>query len=256
MHTQYLALGLLCRAVLLTAAPLKPRTSFEKRDNLATIETALSPVFGALSAVDSAVVSLDGTALAAQRLYDASQGVQATVDEATITVRATGPLSVSHSLKLRKSTDTLASQTKTTLDDLVSHKSILDTLGFSSTVLLSLEQQEAATMALSEALAEKVPMIGQPEAASDKSNMEAMFTKAIAAYSVPETPDVVVPVAPVPVAPVPVAPVPVAPVPVTPVVPPVVPVTPTVPVPAPIIIASTEAEDDMDGVDVPVEDEE
>ncbi|KAK2054102.1 hypothetical protein LY76DRAFT_467469, partial [Colletotrichum caudatum] len=184
MHTQYLALGLLCRAVLLTAAPLKSRTSLEKRDNLATIETALAPVFGALSAVDLAVVSLDGTTIAAKKLFEASQGVETTVKEATIIVRATGDLTVSKSLKLRKSTDTLASQTKTTLDDLVSHKPILDTLGFSGTVLLSLQQQEAATMSLSQALTEKVPMIGQQQAASDKSNMEAMFTKAIAAYSV------------------------------------------------------------------------
>ncbi|KAK1973510.1 hypothetical protein LZ30DRAFT_538845, partial [Colletotrichum cereale] len=184
MHTQYLALVLLGRAVLLAAAPLKFRAALDKRDNLAIIETALAPVFGALSAVDLATVSLDGTPAAANQLAAASEEAQAAVNEATIIVRATGDLTVAKSLKLRKSTETLASQTKTTLDDLVSRKPILDQLGVSSVALTSLEQQEAATMSLSDALTQKIPSIGQSEAASDKSEMEAMFNKAIAVYAV------------------------------------------------------------------------
>ncbi|KAK1997951.1 hypothetical protein LX36DRAFT_607924 [Colletotrichum falcatum] len=276
MHSQYLVLGLLGRAVLLAAAPIGPAEAVERRDNLATIETALAPVIQSLSAVDLAVNSLDGTTVSVNKLLAASEEAQTSVDKATIIVRAAGDLSVSHSLKLRKTTDTLATQTKTTLDDLVSHKAVLDQLGFSAAALVSLQQQEASSMALSDALVDKVPKIGQSEAASDKSNMEAMFDSAIAAYSVAEPPVVpvpvpvpapvvpvtpvpapVVPVTPVPAPVVPVTPVPAPVVPVTPVPAPVVPVTPVPPVvpvpPAPIIVASKDAKGDKPDVDAPVE---
>ncbi|KDN68609.1 hypothetical protein CSUB01_10482 [Colletotrichum sublineola] len=226
MRTQYL-IGILGSAVLLTAVPLKFRAAVEKRDNLATIEIALEPVFGTISAVDLAVVNLDGTTVAANKLYTASQEIKTTVDKATITVRAAGDLTVSKAMKLRKSTDTLAAQTKTTLDDLVSRKPILDKLGFSSLAMETLLKQEASTMALSEALSEKVPKIGQQMAASDKSNMEMMFNKAIAAYSVPASPPVAAP----PVAAPPVAAPPGAAPPTT-----------------PIIVASKEAKGTTNGV--------
>ncbi|KAJ0163595.1 hypothetical protein CTA2_2740 [Colletotrichum tanaceti] len=230
------AFGLLGPTVLIAAVPLKPRpVTIESRDGLDDIETALAPVFGSLQSVDAAVLALDGTPNAAANLLGASEQIQVTINQATLTVRASRDLSAAKSLRLRRTTDDLAAQTEATVNDLVARKPILDQLGVSTVALQSLQKQQIASMSLSEALAAKVPRVGQKEAAEDMASLQSVFTRAIAAYSVPGAVPVPVVAVPPPVAPVPVVavPPPVAPVPVVAVPPPVAPV-PVVAVPPPV----------------------
>ncbi|KZL79730.1 cell wall protein [Colletotrichum incanum] len=206
MQTQSLVLGLLGQAVLLAAIPLRAKAVIERRDNLEIIETALAPVFSSLRSVDAAVLALDGTPTTANNLLTVSQQNEVIVNQAILDVRATGDLSATKSLKLRQTTDELASQTKLTLDDLVVRKPILDKLGVSNVALQNLQQQQISSLSLSDALAEKVPKVGQKQAAADKGNLQSILSKAVAAYSVPATPMVPATAVPPPVTPISAAP--------------------------------------------------
>ncbi|GKT41256.1 uncharacterized protein ColSpa_01437 [Colletotrichum spaethianum] len=197
MHAQTLVLGLLGQAVLLLAAPLKPRAVIERRNDLDNIQATLAPIFASLQNVDVAVLGL-GTPASAANLLAASQQVQVSLNQATVNVRAIGDLSAAKSLKLRQTTDSLASQTRSTLNDLVARKPILDQLGVSNVALQSLQQQRVATMSLSQALAEKVPRVGQKDATADQISLQAIFNQAIAAFSIPATPGAAVPAPAVP----------------------------------------------------------
>ncbi|GJC93043.1 cell wall protein [Colletotrichum higginsianum] len=207
MHAPSFTFGLLGQAVLIAAVPLKPRpVTIESRDSLDDIEIALVPVFDSLQRVDAAVLALDGTPNAAANLLGASQQIQVTINQATLTVRASRDLSAAKSLMLRRTTDNLAAQTKTTVNDLVARKPILDQLGVSTVALQSLQKQQMASMSLSEALAAKVPKVGQKEAAADMATLQSIFTQAIAAYSVPAAVPAPGAAVPPPIAPVPAPP--------------------------------------------------
>ncbi|TQN64559.1 hypothetical protein CSHISOI_10889 [Colletotrichum shisoi] len=212
MHAPSFTFGLLGQAVFIAAVPLKSRpVAIEGRDSLDDIEIALAPVFDSLQRVDAAVLALDGTPNAAANLLGASQQITVTINQATLTVRASRDLSAAKSLMLRRTTDNLAAQTKTTVNDLVARKPILDQLGVSTVALQALQKQQMASMSLSESLAAKVPKIGQKEAAADMATLQSIFTQAIAAYSVPAAVPAPGAAVPPPVAPMPAPPAPIAP---------------------------------------------
>ncbi|WYZ38073.1 hypothetical protein EsH8_II_001579 [Colletotrichum jinshuiense] len=186
MKTQFLIFTLLYQAAFFVAMPLK-WPGIERCDNLDDIEMAIAPVFNSLQMVDAAVLVLDGSASTAKKLLTASQQTQITIEQATPSVRAAGDLTAAKSLKLRRTTDMIIGQTTITVNDLVSRKPILDKLGVSSLVLESLQRQKTSSMALSRALAEKVPKAGQRIAGEGMDNLQSVMNQAIAAYSIPAT---------------------------------------------------------------------
>ncbi|TDZ18249.1 hypothetical protein Cob_v009091 [Colletotrichum orbiculare MAFF 240422] len=190
-----LVIALLGQSAIVAAAPA---SFLGARDNLDVIESALAPVSLSLAQVDSAVLALDGGPVTANNLLVFSQQAQTATDQATLQIQATGDLGPIRAARLRRITDGLLDQTTTTVNDLVSRKPILDNLGVSGVALESLQRQKISTMALTGALSEKVPRIGQRIAEEDSVQLQSILDTGISAYSQPAV--AAVPVAVVPAA--------------------------------------------------------
>ncbi|KAF6805134.1 cell wall protein [Colletotrichum sojae] len=196
MFTLQLVIALLSQSALIAAAPYN--RAIQARDNLDDIVNALAPVSQSLAQVDAAVLALDGGPVTANNLLVSSQQAQAATDQATLNIQASGELGAIRAARLRRTTDALIDQTTTTVNDLVSRKPVLDNLGVSPVALESLQRQKISTMALSAALEEKVPRVGQRIAAEGRSQLESVLDQGIAAYSQPAV--AAVPIAAPPVA--------------------------------------------------------
>ncbi|KAI8285280.1 hypothetical protein K4K57_012455 [Colletotrichum sp. SAR 10_99] len=230
MFTLPLVIALLSQSAIIASAPVN---SIKARDNLDDIEAALAPVSQSLAQVDAAVLALDGGPVTANNLLVFSQQAEATTNQATLQIQQSGSLGAIRAARLRRITDGLLDQTTTTVSDLVSRKPVLDNLGVSGVALDSLQRQKISTMALTAALEEKVPRVGQRIAEEDRAQLENVLDQGIAAYSQPAVqavpvtvipaaapapapvpaPGIVVPAAPAAGAPPAVAPAPAAPAP-------------------------------------------
>ncbi|TQN67649.1 hypothetical protein CSHISOI_07799 [Colletotrichum shisoi] len=189
MYSLHLVLALFGQAAMVAAVPLQPLRVIQIDEraigDLDTIERALAPVSESLANVDAAILSLDGGPVTANNLLIFSQQAQVATDQATVQVQAVDELSAFRAARLRRTTDALIDQTTTTVGDLVSRKPILDNLGVSGVALESLQRQKISSMALTAALEEKVPRVGQRIAAEGRLQLESVLDQGIAAYSVP-----------------------------------------------------------------------
>ncbi|KXH57530.1 hypothetical protein CSAL01_10121 [Colletotrichum salicis] len=189
MVTMHLTLALFAQAAIIAAAPLQPIRIIQIEERAAgdldTIERALAPVSESLANVDAAVLSLDGGPVTANNLLIFSQQAQVATDQATVDIQAAGDLSAFRAARLRRTTDALIDQTTVTVNDLVSRKPVLDNLGVSGVALESLQRQKISSMALTAALEEKVPRVGQRIAAEGGAQIESVMDQAIAIYSEP-----------------------------------------------------------------------
>ncbi|KAJ0161539.1 hypothetical protein CTA2_6052, partial [Colletotrichum tanaceti] len=189
MHFLHLVLALFGQAVMIAAVPLQPLRVIQIDEraigDLGTIEKALAPVSESLANVDAAILSLDGGPVTANNLLIFSQQAQVATDQATVQIQAVDDVGALRAARLRRTTDALIDQTTTTVGDLVSRKPILDNLGVSGVALESLQRQKISSMALTAALEEKVPRVGQRIAAEGRSQIESVLDQGIAAYSVP-----------------------------------------------------------------------
>ncbi|KAF4819937.1 hypothetical protein COL26b_006694 [Colletotrichum chrysophilum] len=182
MFTLPLVIALLSQSAIIATAPVN---SIKARDNLDDIEAALAPVSQSLAQVDAAVLALDGGPVTANNLLVFSQQAEATTNQATLQIQQSGSLGAIRAARLRRITDGLLDQTTTTVSDLVSRKPVLDNLGVSGVALDSLQRQKISTMALTAALEEKVPRVGQRIAEEDRAQLENVLDQGIAAYSQP-----------------------------------------------------------------------
>uniref|UniRef100_L2FID5 Cell wall protein n=1 Tax=Colletotrichum fructicola (strain Nara gc5) TaxID=1213859 RepID=L2FID5_COLFN len=182
MFTLPLVIALLSQSAIIATAPVN---SIKARDNLDDIEAALAPVSQSLAQVDAAVLALDGGPVTANNLLVFSQQAEATTNQATLQIQQSGSLGAIRAARLRRITDGLLDQTTTTVTDLVSRKPVLDNLGVSGVALDSLQRQKISTMALTAALEEKVPRVGQRIAEEDRAQLENVLDQGIAAYSQP-----------------------------------------------------------------------
>ncbi|KAK7439452.1 hypothetical protein CaCOL14_008108 [Colletotrichum acutatum] len=189
MVTMRLTLALFAQAAIITAAPLQPIRIIQIEERAAgdldTIERALAPVSESLANVDAAVLSLDGGPVTANNLLIFSQQAQVATDQATVDIQSAGDLGAFRAARLRRTTDALIDQTTVTVNDLVSRKPVLDNLGVSGVALESLQRQKISSMALTAALEEKVPRVGQRIAAEGRAQIESVMDQAIAIYSEP-----------------------------------------------------------------------
>ncbi|KAI8183448.1 hypothetical protein K4K51_013326 [Colletotrichum sp. SAR 10_75] len=193
MFTLPLVIALLSQSAIIATAPVN---SIKARDNLDDIEAALAPVSQSLAQVDAAVLALDGGPVTANNLLVFSQQAEATTNQATLQIQQSGSLGAIRAARLRRITDGLLDQTTTTVTDLVSRKPVLDNLGVSGVALDSLQRQKISTMALTAALEEKVPRVGQRIAEEDRAQLENVLDQGIAAYSQPAVQAVPVTVVP------------------------------------------------------------
>ncbi|GKT45357.1 uncharacterized protein ColSpa_05538 [Colletotrichum spaethianum] len=189
MHSLHLVLAFFGHAAITAAVPLQPLRDLEldKRaaGDLDIIERALAPVSDSLSNLDSAILALDGTPGTAANLLAFSQQAQVATDQATVQIQSANDIGAFRAARLRRTTDSLIDQTTTTVSDLVSRKPILDNLGVSNVALESLQRQKISTMALTAALEEKVPRVGQRIAAEGRAQIESVLDQGISAYSTP-----------------------------------------------------------------------
>ncbi|KAK1585576.1 hydrophobic surface binding protein A-domain-containing protein, partial [Colletotrichum navitas] len=189
MHPPQLVLALVGQAAIAAAMPLQSLWAGEmgKRapGDADAIEKALTPVSQSLTTLDNAILALDGGPVSANNLLIASQQTQTVTEQATAKIQGAGDLGIFRAARLRRTTDDLVDQTTTTINDLVSRKPILDNMGVSAVALDSLQKQKASTVALTAALEDKVPRIGQRIAADSRSKIESVLDQGIAAYSVP-----------------------------------------------------------------------
>ncbi|WQF85706.1 Putative Cell wall mannoprotein [Colletotrichum destructivum] len=189
MYSLHLVLALFGQAAMIAAVPLQPLRVIQIDEraigDLDTIERALAPVSESLANVDAAILSLDGGPVTANNLLIFSQQAQVATDQATVQIQAVDELGAFRAARLRRTTDALIDQTTTTVGDLVSRKPILDNLGVSGVALESLQRQKISSMALTAALEEKVPRVGQRIAAEGRLQLESVLDQGIAAYSVP-----------------------------------------------------------------------
>ncbi|KAK6221803.1 hypothetical protein QIS74_04675 [Colletotrichum tabaci] len=189
MYSLHLVLALFGQAAMIAAVPLQPLRVIQIDEraigDLDTIEKALAPVSESLANVDAAILSLDGGPVTANNLLIFSQQAQVATDQATVQIQAVDELGAFRAARLRRTTDALIDQTTTTVGDLVSRKPILDNLGVSGVALESLQRQKISSMALTAALEEKVPRVGQRIAAEGRLQLESVLDQGIAAYSVP-----------------------------------------------------------------------
>ncbi|KAK1988801.1 hypothetical protein LZ30DRAFT_744766 [Colletotrichum cereale] len=191
MHSLSLVLALFGHAAITAAVPLQSLRGVDigrrAAGDLDAIEKALAPVSESLTNLDTAILALDGGPVTAQNLLVASQQSQAATEKATVEIQSAGDLGPFRAARLRRTTDDLIDQTTTTVGDLVSRKPILDNIGASGVALDSLQKQKVSTMALTTALEDKVPRVGQRIAAEGRSQIESVLDQAIAIYSVPAT---------------------------------------------------------------------
>ncbi|OHX00438.1 cell wall protein [Colletotrichum incanum] len=189
MRSLHLVLALFSQAAITAAVPLQPIrvVGIDERaiGDLDAIERALAPVSESLNNLDAAILSLDGGPVTANNLLIFSQQTQMATDQATVEIQSANDLGAFRAARLRRTTDGLIDQTTTTVSDLVSRKPILDNLGVSGVALESLQRQKISTMALTAALEEKVPRVGQRIAAEGRLQIESVLDQGIAAYSVP-----------------------------------------------------------------------
>ncbi|KAK1972410.1 hypothetical protein LY78DRAFT_688243 [Colletotrichum sublineola] len=189
MHSLQLVLALFGQAAITAAVPLQSLRAVELGRRAPgdpdAIEKALSPVSQSLTNLDLAILALDGGPVTANNLLVSSQQTQAATEQATVTIQAANDLGPFRAARLRRTTDDLIDQTTTTINDLVSRKPILDNMGVSGVALESLQRQKVSTMALTTALEDKVPRVGQRIAADSRSKIESVLDQGIAAYSVP-----------------------------------------------------------------------
>ncbi|GJC78444.1 hypothetical protein ColLi_01282 [Colletotrichum liriopes] len=189
MHSLHLVLALFSQAAITAAVPLQPLRVVEIDERAAgdldAIERALAPVSESLNNLDAAILSLDGGPVTANNLLIFSQQAQVATDQATVEIQSANDLGAFRAARLRRTTDGLIDQTTTTVSDLVSRKPILDNLGVSGVALESLQRQKISTMALTAALEERVPRVGQRIAAEGRLQIESVLDQGIAAYSEP-----------------------------------------------------------------------
>ncbi|EFQ32144.1 hypothetical protein CGRA01v4_08240 [Colletotrichum graminicola] len=207
MHSPQLVLVLFGQAAITAAMPLQSlwAAGVGKRapGDPDAIEKALAPVSASLTTLDNAILALDGGPATANNLLIASQQTQSATEQATVKIQSSGDLGVFRAARLRRTTDDLIDQTTTTINDLVSRKPVLDNMGVSGVALESLQKQKVSTVALTAALEDKVPRIGQRIAADSRSKIESVLDQGIAAYSVPAPAAAPAPAPPAAVAPAP-----------------------------------------------------
>ncbi|KAK2022188.1 hypothetical protein LX32DRAFT_574004, partial [Colletotrichum zoysiae] len=190
MHSLHLVLALFGQAAIAAAVPFQPLGAAVEVGKRAAgdadaIEKALAPVTASLTNLDNAILALDGGAVSANNLLVVSQQTKVATDQATVNIQNAGDLGLFRAARLRRTTDDLIDQTTTTINDLVSRKPILDNMGVSAVALDSLQQQKVSTVALTAALEDKVPRVGQRIAADGRTKIESVLDQGIAAYSVP-----------------------------------------------------------------------
>lgn len=156
-------------------------------------ERDITSVVSVLSSVDSAVNALDAAITASPPVPSAilplAADLLAAINSGIQVVQASANLSTTDALSLIGPTQTLSSDTNTTINNLILIKSTLDAAGFGYTTLQTLQQQFTAASTLSADIVNLVPAALQSTAQSLAAGIAGAIQNGINAFA-GETPPV------------------------------------------------------------------
>ncbi|KAK1981579.1 hydrophobic surface binding protein A-domain-containing protein [Colletotrichum cereale] len=154
----------------------------EKRQ-VAIIQGAVTTVQTALAKLDTAVKGVTNDVASTQPVLAAATEAQNAIAKAGQDIQGAQPLQLQEALGLQQIAGDLQTSATTLIDDLISKKPNFDTLGVSSVVLKTLQDQKASTQALGTSIVSKIPAIGQTIAQQAIDQIGAVIDKGIQAYS-------------------------------------------------------------------------
>jgi len=151
-----------------------------KRD-LQTIQTSITSVGTALTALDTSIKAIQGPA-DAMKVLGMSQMVNQALTDATTKITATQPITLTDALSLQQSAQTLTTTASTTVTDLIAKKAVIVQAGAQAVTLQNLMQQKTASDALAKAVTAKVPANVQSIAQQQTAQIGMSLDKGIAAF--------------------------------------------------------------------------
>ncbi|KAF2665525.1 hypothetical protein BT63DRAFT_417082 [Microthyrium microscopicum] len=132
--------------------------------DLATIQGEFTKIQAAVTNLDNSINGLTSSTdptTAINTLVSQSNAVTDALNSGTTTVSATDDLSLTDSITLLSSSNSLVSAVNTTVTDLENKKSIVDAANADGTVVTQLQQQKTASQAFIAAVVSKVPSAAQ-----------------------------------------------------------------------------------------------
>jgi len=149
------------------------------RRDLTTIQNVLSTISTKLGTLDTAVTSFSGDPTA---LTNANADVLSTLKSGTSTISGTSDLSQSDAITVSTAVQTLETSVQKVVNDLISKKSAIVAAGAGGTILQGLQDQQAASKALADALTSKVPTELQTVAAQLSAGINTDIQKGVDAF--------------------------------------------------------------------------
>lgn len=151
-----------------------------KRD-LQIIQTSIQAVGTAITALDDSIKAIQGPA-DAMKVLGMSMMVNQALTDATAKITASQPITLTETLTLQQSAQTLSTTAGSTVTDLIAKKAIIQQAGASAATLQNLMQQKTASDALAKAVVAKVPANVQSIAQQQTAMISTSLDKGIAAF--------------------------------------------------------------------------
>ncbi|EHA46221.1 hypothetical protein MCOR27_006215 [Pyricularia oryzae] len=142
------------------------------------INKALQDITQSLTQLDTSVKALQD-AQSGVTLLQQSSALLDTIKNSTQAIQASSELTLQDALGLQATAQQLPAQAKTTMDDLVAKKSVLDQLGATQQAITSLKEQKAASQELGKVVVTKIPAVGQQIAQQQLDQISQTFDQGI-----------------------------------------------------------------------------
>ncbi|TLS22029.1 uncharacterized protein PpBr36_09179 [Pyricularia pennisetigena] len=142
------------------------------------VQKALQDITQGLTQLDNSIKALSDAQSGATVLQQASALLD-TMKSAATSVKSSQELTLQDALGLQQAAQQLPAQAKTTIDDLVSKKSVLDQLGATQQAIQSLKDQKVASDEFGKIVVTKIPAIGQQIAQQQLDQISQTFDQGI-----------------------------------------------------------------------------
>lgn len=157
--------------------------------DLASIQQVLDTINAGLRALDTAVLGVNEQNQ--DTLTQLGAAAVPALNSAIQIIQQSGPLSEQDAASLSTATAALRQNSNLTINDFIAKKPFFDSTNTTGQVLMNMQADKAASVALAQALADKVPDTSQTPGAEDTSvtaaigELSAIFDRGIAAFSTP-----------------------------------------------------------------------
>ncbi|TLD22041.1 hypothetical protein PspLS_07891 [Pyricularia sp. CBS 133598] len=145
---------------------------------VAILQKALSDITQSLTQLDTSVKALSD-AQSGVTLLQQSGALLDVIKNSTQAITNSQEITLQDALGLQGTAQQLPAQAKTTMDDLVAKKSVLDQLGATQQAITALKEQKAASIDLGKAVVTKIPAVGQQIAQQQVDQISQTFDTGI-----------------------------------------------------------------------------